>query len=141
MKVCPHCGWPLMTESQLQTHIEIKHKDKHMRELNCIICGIKLKGDLDTWGYVGEEMCQACSDMLAQEMEQVGEFEQWYGMAPHRHVPLVNAAGNQVGHITEMVDYSDKPQDGHGWFEIEPGLWFRPDAETDGGSGVWEERG
>lgn len=111
-----------------------------MRELNCIICGVKLKGNLDTWGYVGEEMCQSCSDMLAQEMEQVGDFEQWYGMAPHEHVPLVNAAGNKVGHITRLIDFSDRPQDGHGWYEIEAGLWFRPDAETDGSSGVWEER-
>jgi len=110
-----------------------------MRELNCTICKKPLKGHLDTWGYVGEEMCAACDRMLAEEMEQVGDFNQWYGMAPHEHVPF--AAGKLSGHITKLIDYSDKPQDENGWYEIEPGLWFRPDEETAGGSGVWEERG
>ena len=137
MKVCPHCGWPLMTESQLQTHIEIKHKDKHMRELNCTACNVALTGGFDTFGEVGEEMCADCHRMLT---EDIGSFTQWYGMAPHQHIPLLNKAGNQVGHITEMVNLSDKPKDENGWYEVEPGLWFRPDEETDGGSGVWEER-
>jgi hypothetical protein len=101
------------------------------------MCGIELASDLDAFGDVGEELCQSCFLELT-EMGQT-EYSIWYGMAPHEHVPLINQTGKKVGHITRLLDYSDKPQR-DGWYEIEPGLWFSPDAEVDGGQGIWEDR-
>lgn len=104
--------------------------------MQCHMCGIELKLLNDAYGDVGEELCQSCFLELA---ECEAGSQSWYGMAPHEHIPLVNQAGEKCGHITRLLDYTDMPQQ-DGWYEIEPGLWFSPDPEVDGGMGVWEER-
>lgn len=52
--------------------------------MNCHMCGCELAGDLDTFGEIGEEVCQACWGELIEATASTGE--QWYGMAPHDHV-------------------------------------------------------
>lgn len=97
------------------------------------MCGAEIEYS-SAYGNDGD-LCQSCYLMLAEHANS--EWDSWYGMAPHEHVPLVNQAGAKVGHITRLIDYSDKPQV-DSWYEIEPGLWFYPDAEVEGAQGIWK---
>lgn len=51
--------------------------------MNCICCNQPLTGNLDTFGYVGEEMCQACwldvvdSTATARRQASPGEIGHW----------------------------------------------------------------
>lgn len=103
--------------------------------MQCHMCSIELRTSLDVYGDVGEELCQSCFLKLAEAGQK--RRDTWYGLSPHRHVLFDD--GRIKGHFTEMIDYSNRPQQ-DGWYEIEPGLWFWPDAEADGGQGIWEDR-
>lgn len=99
----------------------------------CYMCNAEIEHST-AYGPDGD-LCQSCWLMLCEESQS--QYDSWYGMAPHEHIPFDD--GRLRGHITRLIDYSDRPQQ-DGWYEIEPGLWFSPDPEVDGGMGVWEER-
>jgi len=101
----------------------------------CYMCDAEIEYS-SAYGPDGD-LCQSCWLMLCEQSQ--AEYSSWYGMAPHEHIPLVNQAGEKCGHITRLLDYSDRSQR-DGWYEIEPGLWFYPDVEVDGGQGIWEDR-
>lgn len=86
--------------------------------MHCHNCGIEFKTPDEAYGDVGAELCQSCFLELAEMEAGTGS---WYGLAPRK-------------------PYHDRPCE-NDWYEIEPGLWFWPDKEVDGGMGIWEDRG
>ena len=48
------------------------------RDLHCTICCKPLTGGLDTWGYVGLEMCFDCELALSIASSE-GDFEDGWG--------------------------------------------------------------
>lgn len=98
------------------------------RELNCSICGIALHNALDTYGDVGSELCETCwYDMLDVELDC------WYGVASHVHD--LSKTGSFIG--STVLTPLPAP-DEHGVYAVD-GLYFVPDAETEGGCGMWYE--
>lgn len=102
--------------------------------MNCTHCGKELTNGLDTFGDVGNEICQECWIHLPETYPT----HDWYGLAPHIHD--LDITGSVIG-STVFVEYRDKPRDETGHYEISPGLWFWPDPETGGAMGVWTQEG
>lgn len=70
MKVCPYCQWPLATQSQLETHIEIKHKGGLSNLLKRIQddCKNAPVDELDDDGaYIGDTVIHTPYDDLTEE--------------------------------------------------------------------------
>lgn len=94
--------------------------------MNCTICETPLTGGLDTYGDTGEELCFDCWNML-----ESADFSSWYGMAPHYHD--TEAVGGFIG-STRLLPLPEPDQ--NGVYRVGD-LYFVPDAETDGASGMW----
>lgn len=101
--------------------------------MNCSLCNKPLSGGMDTFGEVGQEMCWDCYSSLLIEGEEE-EITEWYGMAPHHHDFAVT--GTYIG--STVLDPLPEPN-ANGEYEIEPGLFFRPDPEVDGAMGTWRD--
>lgn len=100
-------------------------------ELYCIICNSPLSNGLDTFGDAGEEMCWDCwADYLFMTVTDT-----WYGMAPHHHDLTIT--GSIIG-STVFTPLPGEPNE-YGDYEIEPGLFFRPDPEVNGEQGFWTD--
>lgn len=104
-------------------------------QLTCTRCGVDLEGNLDTWGDVGNELCEDCW----YEWEEETNGKSYYGMAPHVHD--FSITGGWIG-STVLLDYkatSKQDENGRYWIE-DYKMWFTPDEEVDGAQGMWEER-
>lgn len=103
-------------------------------KIQCYRCQIELNNDLDTYGDVGQEMCEDC--WYEWYEEQNGH--EYYGMAPHYHD--LSLTGSFIG-STRFLDYSDSKRDEQGRYWIENmQMWFTPDDEVDGAQGMWQAR-
>ena len=103
--------------------------------MTCTCCGVALRGELDTFGDIGNELCEGCWYKLYDETNGV----QYYGLAPHHHD--LSITGSFIG-STIFDDYkatSKQDDTGRYWIEDRK-MWFRPDEEVGGDSGMWEER-
>lgn len=100
--------------------------------MNCICCGKPLINGLDTYGEVGQEMCWDCHSSFLEADEE--EINEWYGLAPHHHD--MTLTGSFIG-STVFDPLPEKNANGE--YEIEPGLFFRPDPEVDGSAGMWRD--
>lgn len=99
--------------------------------MKCICCDKELAGGLDTYGEVGQEMCWDCHSAFLDDEEEINE---WYGLAPHHHD--MTLTGSFIG--STVFDPLPEPN-ANGEYEIEPGLFFRPDPEVDGSAGMWRD--
>ena len=101
----------------------------------CKCCNCELSGGLDTYGDVGDELCQPCWLGLCYEAEHYTNSLDWYGLAPHHHD--LSKTGSMIG--STVFDPLPDEKDGEGWYIIKPGLFFLPDDETGGGMGLWRD--
>lgn len=97
--------------------------------MRCTICEVELTGGLDTYGGFGEEQCFDCWNALENN-----DFSSWYGMAPHWHD--TQAMGGFIG-STRFEPLLEPDVNG---VHCVNGLYFVPDAETDGASGMWYDK-
>lgn len=104
-------------------------------QLTCMMCGVPLNGELDTYGDIGSELCADC---WYDEDERINGVY-FYGLAPHIHDLTIT--GSYLG-STVYLDYqSTAKRDERGRYWIEHmKMWFSPDDEVDGYQGMWEER-
>lgn len=97
-------------------------------DVKCTICGVTLKGELDTFGDIGAEVCEDCWYELPENNES------WYGMAPHVHDMTI------TGHMIGSTVLTPLPEpDANGVYFVD-GLYFVPDKEVDGAQGMWHEK-
>lgn len=104
-------------------------------QLVCTRCGVELNGDLDTFGDIGNELCEDCWYEWQEETEGVS----YYGLAPHHHD--LTLTGSFIGSAI-YDDYkatAKRDERGRYWIEDRK-MWFTPDDEVDGYQGMWEER-
>lgn len=101
-----------------------------MKHLNCVLCGIELTGEIDTFGLIGQEMCWDC---WSSEQDY---DDSYYGMAPHHHD--LSITGSYIG-STILDPLPERNENGAYWIESAQ-MWFRPDLEVDGAMGVWSKQ-
>lgn len=100
-------------------------------KLTCTRCGVELRNELDTFGDVGDELCEDCWYEYYDEVD--GSY---YGLAPHHHD--LSITGSFIG--STIFDPLPEPApDGRYWI-ADRGMWFRPDDEVGGSAGVWERK-
>lgn len=94
--------------------------------LLCTMCQTPLKGDLDTFGDPGSEICYDCWCDLPEQNQS------WYGQAPHHHDLALT--GDWIG--STVYDPTPEP-DEHGVIALSDGRFFVPDMEVDGAAGMY----
>jgi hypothetical protein len=94
--------------------------------LLCMLCQSPLRGELDTFGEPGQEICYDCWVDLPEQNET------WYGMAPHHHD--LTLTGSFIG--STVFDAIPEP-DANGVIVLSDGRFFVPDAEVDGAQGTY----
>jgi hypothetical protein len=97
--------------------------------MNCAFCGKELTGSIDTFGAIGQEVCQSC--WLEHGNAEVDMPDVWYGLAPHVH--QYDANGNIIIGGTKILYEGKEP------IEVD-GATFCPDPESPG-CGVWTTQG
>jgi hypothetical protein len=66
-------------------------------------------------------------------IEEEQGFCEWYGLGPHRHDMTIT--GSIIGSTVHLPLPDTK--DEHGWYKIEPGLFYWPDSDVGPELGIW----